>query len=141
MRKALALPLATSLALFACESSTPAPKTPEPASSSSVASATSAPPPASAEPGSANEPPPNGNGAVKAPVFSEDDCTKDSECAAQKTCHPDKCVKLADVGSMAAGTMCTMDCRGGTLDCGFNHCGCAKNPSGQLKCAMLPGAK
>ena len=40
---------------------------------------------------------------------------------------------------MPAGMMCTMDCRGGTLDCGYNHCGCAKNPAGKLKCAMLPG--
>jgi hypothetical protein len=35
--------------------------------------------------------------------------------------------------------MCTMDCRGGTLDCNFNHCGCAANASGKKKCAVLPG--
>jgi hypothetical protein len=76
---------------------------------------------------------------VKEPVFSNDDCNTDKDCAGEATCHPDRCVALANVGKMQPGMMCTMDCRGGTLDCGFNHCGCATNPEGKKKCAMLGG--
>jgi hypothetical protein len=44
-------------------------------------------------------------------------------------------------GTMPKDMMCTMECRGGTVDCGFNHCGCASPPSGQKLCALLPGPK
>jgi hypothetical protein len=76
---------------------------------------------------------------VKEPVFSDDDCNVDKDCAGEATCHPDRCVAVANVGKMQTGMMCTMDCRGGTLDCGFNHCGCAPNAEGKKKCAMLAG--
>jgi hypothetical protein len=87
------------------------------------------------------EPAPAPEGAVASPIFSEDDCTADADCAPLATCHPDRCVLAAKVGTMPTGMMCTMDCRGGTLDCGFNHCGCAANPQGRKKCAVLPGPK
>jgi len=104
----------------------------------SIAPSASAEPTASASEIPIETPP---GAAVKAPVFSDDDCTKDDECAGQRTCHPDKCVALKNVGTMPAGMMCTMDCRGSTLDCNYNHCGCAADPSkgGKKKCAMLPG--
>jgi hypothetical protein len=124
------------VALVACSPATPQP-TAAPAPTASVIA--SAAPTASA---STNEVPVEmpANAAVKAPVFSDDDCTKTEDCTGFRTCHPDKCVAVANAGTMPAGMMCTMDCRGGTLDCNFNHCGCAKNAAGKLKCAMLPGA-
>lgn len=127
------------LFLLACSPATPHPTT---GASSAPATSTSVTvvPEASASPSSSAVPivevP---GGAVKAPVFSDDDCKEDKECLGIGTCHPDKCVAAAKAGSMKPGTMCTMDCRGGTLDCNFNHCGCAKNPAGKQKCAMLPG--
>lgn len=80
------------------------------------------------------------DGAVKAPKFSTDSCKKDEDCAPVAMCHPDKCVALANVGGPLT-LMCTMECRGNTLDCGYNHCGCARSPSGKKLCALLPGAK
>jgi hypothetical protein len=34
--------------------------------------------------------------------------------------------------------MCSMECRGGTVDCGFNHCACAASDAGKF-CALVPG--
>jgi hypothetical protein len=77
--------------------------------------------------------------AVKAPVFSTDPCEKDEDCAPVAKCHPDKCVSRANAGTMPPDLMCTMECRGGTVDCGYNRCGCARSPSGKKLCALLPG--
>jgi|ERR1700687_2341409 len=79
-------------------------------------------------------------GAVRTPIFSNDSCKKDDDCAPVAMCHPDKCVALANVGT-APPLICTMECRGSTVDCGYNHCGCAASPSGKKLCALLPGAK
>jgi len=126
------------LALVACPAATPEPKAPATAPSTSVSVVPSSSPKPVA---SAPDVPiiqPEG-AAVKAPVFSDDDCNADSDCAPISTCHPDACVSAGKTGSLPPGTMCTMDCRGGTLDCNFNHCGCANAPSGKKKCAVLPG--
>lgn len=133
-RALLALPCAV---LLACPAATPAPKEPSPAPSVSVVPSASAPKPVA----STDEVPvvmPDG-AAVKAPVFGDDDCNTDQDCAPVATCHPDRCVAAGKTGTLPAGTMCTMDCRGGTLDCNFNHCGCAAAPGGKKKCAVLPG--
>ncbi len=127
--------VSVSAVLLACSPATPQPSV-APATSATVAASASAAPSASASEVPIEMPP---NAAVKAPVFSDDDCSKADDCTGFRTCHPDKCVAVANAGAMPAGMMCTMDCRGGTLDCNFNHCGCAKNPAGKLKCAMLPG--
>jgi hypothetical protein len=82
-----------------------------------------------------------GNGAVKTPIFSTDSCKKDADCAPIAMCHPDKCVALANAGAGGPPLICTMECRGNTLDCGYNHCGCAASSSGKKVCAVLPGAK
>jgi len=107
---ALAIPV-----LLACLSAAP-PGHPE---------ADTAPPPAS---------------AVEAPVFSADACDQDADCAPVAQCHPDKCVRAAHAGSLPPDTFCTMECRPRTVDCGYNHCGCAPSPSGEKVCALLPGA-
>lgn len=123
--------------LMACPSATPEPKAPAPTPSVSVVPSASAPTPvaSSSETPTVELP----GAAVKAPVLSDDDCNVDSDCAPIATCHPDRCVSVANAGKLPPGTMCTMDCRGGTTDCNFNHCGCAPTPSGKKKCALLPG--
>ena len=78
---------------------------------------------------------------VSAPVFSNDPCDKDEDCAPVADCHPARCVQAANAGSLPPGTVCTTECRPGTVDCGFNHCGCAPSPSGAKLCALLPGPK
>lgn len=77
--------------------------------------------------------------AVKAPIFSVDPCESDGDCAPAPTCHPDECVSAAHAGAKSSEMICTMECRGGTADCGYNHCGCAPSPSGKKLCALLPG--
>lgn len=79
--------------------------------------------------------------AVKSPVFSEDSCVKDTDCEPVAECHAARCVAAANAGMMTKGTLCTMDCRGGTIDCSFNHCGCADAPGLGKRCALLAGGK
>ena len=93
------------------------------------------PSPATQEPGSGSPP----GSAVTSPVFSSDACDKDEDCAPVAQCHPDRCAKVENAGTMPGDMMCTMECRPGTVDCGFNHCGCAPSPSGDKVCALLPG--
>ena len=76
-----------------------------------------------------------------APVFSTDPCDKDEDCAPVAECHPARCVLAAHAGSMPPGLACTMECRPGTVDCDYNHCGCAASASGGKLCALLPGPK
>ena len=82
---------------------------------------------------------PEGASAVAKPKFSSDACTKDEECAPVATCHPERCVGAAQAGTLAADTMCSMECRGGTVDCGFNHCACVASTAGKKLCALVPG--
>ena len=111
--------------------------TPDP--STSAAAAPTAPAGTAAPSGTTGYVSPPGQSAVKAPVFSEDSCAKDVDCEPVAECHASRCVASANAGKMTKGTLCTMDCRGGTIDCGFNHCGCADAPGGGKRCALLPG--
>ena len=145
--------VAAPVALVACPSSTPsavAPAHSSDANATTTATATEAPPPAttassgppaSSTSSSGSGSPFGNNTAVKASVFSTDPCTADADCAPVATCHSDKCVAKKNAGAMTPGTLCTMDCRGGTIDCGFNHCGCAMAPAGAKRCALLAGPK
>jgi hypothetical protein len=62
-------------------------------------------------------------------------CKTDSDCVPASCCHPTQCVAKGSAPS-CADTMCTKECRGGTLDCG-GSCLCQngtcaaqfKNPS------------
>jgi hypothetical protein len=76
-------------------------------------------------------------GAVAAPVFSDDACASDADCVPLATCHPDRCVAPAHAGTLRPGTMCTMTCMPGTLDCGANRCACAPRPDGGRRCALV----
>ncbi len=51
------------------------------------------------------------------PVAGADACKTDADCVAEQCCHPTSCVARANAPS-CAGTMCTRECRGGTMDCG-----------------------
>ncbi len=144
------LALAFGVGLAACPSSTPGPKGPATGDVGATSSAAIAPiaPIASASDTTAPTTEPSSTatlksaaGAVKSPVFSTDACNVDADCLPVATCHSSQCAAVANAGTMPKGMLCTMDCRGGTVDCGFNHCGCAAAPSGGKKCALLPGGK
>ena len=77
--------------------------------------------------------------AVATPKFSSDACTKDHDCAPVAICHSDRCVGATHAGTMPADTMCSMECRGGTVDCGFNHCACVASTAGKKLCALVAG--
>ena len=83
--------------------------------------------------------PPGSSTSVAAPVFSTDACSKDQDCVAAVPCHANACASVTHADKAANEAICTMDCRGGTVDCGYNHCGCVKGPSGTKVCALLPG--
>ncbi len=42
-------------------------------------------------------------------------------CVPASCCHSDKCVLSSEAPS-CENTMCTMECRGGTMDCGAGYC-------------------
>lgn len=138
-------------ALLACPPSSTHPVAPVPSTSAIASEASSAPvatSASSADPASSSSEAASGSAApflkntgVKSPIFSTDACNADADCAPVATCHSDRCVASKSAGVMAPGTLCTMDCRGGTIDCGFNHCGCAAAPSGGKRCALLAGPK
>lgn len=77
--------------------------------------------------------------AVATPKFSNDRCAIDEDCAPVAMCHSDRCVGASHAGTMSSDTMCSMECRGGTVDCGFNHCACVASTSGKKLCALVPG--
>jgi hypothetical protein len=50
-------------------------------------------------------------------------CQTDADCVPAECCHPASCV-LASAAPNCSDTMCTEECRGGTMDCGQGHCAC-----------------
>ncbi len=50
-------------------------------------------------------------------VLSEDACETDEDCVPSGCCHAASCVAADDAPS-CEDTMCTQECRYGTLDCG-----------------------
>lgn len=77
-------------------------------------------------------------GSPAASVSSRDECQTDADCVPAVACHASTCSPAAH---KVADIPCTMECRGGTVDCGYNHCGCVKGRSGKKVCALVPGAK
>lgn len=84
--------------------------------------------------------PPGSSTAVAAPVLSTEECQNDRDCVPATSCHASACTSAARRGK-AADEPCTMECRGGTVDCGYNHCACVKGRSGKKVCALVPGPK
>ena len=71
--------------------------------------------------------------AVAAPISSGDECQTDADCVPAAPCHASTCAPAAHE---VANIPCTMECRGGTVDYGYNHCGCVKGRSGKKVCAL-----
>lgn len=81
--------------------------------------------------------PPGSPATVAAKVLSKDECQTDADCVPAVPCHASTC---APAPQKVANVSCTMECRGGTVDCGYNHCGCVKGRSGKKVCALVPGS-
>lgn len=64
------------------------------------------------QPAPVQDPAPAGDGA----------CAVDADCVPAGCCHPSSCVPVAQKVE-CSGTMCTMECQPGTLDCG-GRCAC-----------------
>ena len=56
-------------------------------------------------------------------------CATDADCVPATCCHPKTCGPVAAKPS-CDGVMCTMECRGGSLDCGGGHCVCQNGSCG-----------
>ena len=94
----------------------------EPPAVAEPAAVEGAPAPMSAPPITIPRPPgPGSKPAADAP--SGGPCATDAECVAATCCHPKTCVAKEQAPS-CAGTMCTLDCRIGTMDCGGGNCVC-----------------
>lgn len=50
-------------------------------------------------------------------------CIKDEDCVPKTCCHPRECVLKTEAPD-CEGTSCTLECKGGTLDCGQGWCVC-----------------
>jgi hypothetical protein len=119
---ALLVSLGVSSAIAACASPQ---KGPEPAAPPPPLSAEAPPPPSppveSADAGAAATP----EGDAGAPVAPTPppkatagaECSSDADCVPATCCHPKTCVAKSAAPDCSA-TMCTKECRGGTLDCG-----------------------
>lgn len=72
------------------------------------------------EPGAGHEPPePTPPTEDK---VSDVDCESDSDCVQNACCHADSCVAATDAPT-CTDTVCTLDCKAGTMDCG-GSCAC-----------------
>lgn len=69
--------------------------------------------------GSAGPPPVAGGTEIVATQIA---CTSDADCVKDSCCHATSCVAPASAPN-CTGTMCTMDCRAGTMDC-YGGCLC-----------------
>ena len=56
-------------------------------------------------------------------VPASESCAADGDCVPASCCHPSACV-LKTQAPDCAETMCTEDCRDGTMDCGKGSCAC-----------------
>ena len=55
-------------------------------------------------------------------AISEVPCESDADCVKSACCHATSCVGLADAQD-CSNTMCTLECRAGTMDC-YGGCVC-----------------
>ena len=68
------------------------------------------------------------------PLFSDDACTADADCAPSAYCHAEACVAKAKAPARPKNVMCTEIMKCGSADA--NGCGCV-----QGKCALFPRRK
>ncbi len=93
------------------------------------------PPPHAIQSGSALQPgPPQGRpiegttqvnmgGAMVPAPHASAECQTAADCVQAQCCHATTCVPVASRPD-CSGTMCTRECRPGTLDCGESRCAC-----------------
>ncbi|MFO7567031.1 MAG: hypothetical protein R6X02_30585 [Enhygromyxa sp.] len=55
-------------------------------------------------------------------VATDVPCQSDAECVKDSCCHASSCVAIADAPDCSAA-VCTLECRGGTMDC-YGGCVC-----------------
>lgn len=53
-------------------------------------------------------------------------CDSDADCMPSICCHPNGCVNK-DFANSCVGSICSAECRPGTLDCGQGSCLCVNN--------------
>lgn len=53
-------------------------------------------------------------------------CVDDSNCIPAQCCHPTSCINKNSAPN-CQDVACTLECRGGTMDCGAGHCACVNN--------------
>ena len=107
MRTSSSFLLVLSLLAGACGSSQPDPEQPSGASGGAGAGETE-------EPIVISPPATSAEGQV---ASGSDACTTDADCVPSVCCHASACVARASAPD-CDGTVCTTDCRSGTLDCG-----------------------
>lgn len=56
-------------------------------------------------------------------ISYSDECEIDSDCVPSTCCHPSSCINKNSAPN-CEGIICTMECRGLTLDCGQGSCKC-----------------
>lgn len=64
-------------------------------------------------------------GSVEVVAGGSIPCTTDADCVPAECCHPTSCVAAASKPDCSA-TMCTMECKSGTMDC-FGGCLCGED--------------
>lgn len=71
-------------------------------------------------------------------TVGEDACETDADCVPAECCHPSACVAAANAPD-CEDTMCTQECRAGTIDCGGScvcidgRCGAQLSPTGGIE--------
>ncbi len=68
------------------------------------------------------------------PLFSEDACANDADCAPSAACHADACIAKSKAPPRPANVMCTQMMKCSSADA--NACGCV-----QGRCALSPRPK
>jgi putative hemolysin len=53
-------------------------------------------------------------------------CSVNEDCVPDSCCHATSCTTKNNAPNCSQ-TMCTMECRSGTLDCGYGSCECTNN--------------
>jgi hypothetical protein len=65
----------------------------------------------------------NNNANSQENILVEKRCTQNEDCVGKECCHATECINKEHKEDCTK-TMCTMDCRMNTLDCGLGHCEC-----------------
>jgi hypothetical protein len=68
---------------------------------------------------------------LKKPSLTE--CSSNSDCVPEQTCHPTQCVLSSQIPSEKSMLFCSQECKPNTLDCGQAECVCSTNKKCQTK--------